>query len=315
MVAAQIALDSGIMCAPTIAAANSLVELLNSQYPASGKSFTDVACWADDIRAKEGYGDWHFIDLPVCRLASGACPEPPLDDNAVWAITASEETLRNSSAALQKARMLRFLIHLVGDVHQPLYAAEYFSSQFPSGDLGGNKWPIVVPPPFPYASTNLHSYWDEGLGRWTQQLQRPLNATGRAWVAALSKEIRGRFPAPSLQPQWKDGNVSSWALESHALAESFAYTAPQAPAQISKAYTAQGQDIVLKQLALAVPARGYAVRENPAPPPPAPPLLGNTAPSLAPPNRPQRVFAWPQRAGGSLPPRAAKKITWLFPRK
>ena len=258
MAIAQVALDSGLMTQQTVAAATALIEFLNPSYPASGVSFVDAACWADDIRSSEGFGDWHFIDFPVCRKASGGCPEPGPADNAIWALEQGSATLRNSSATLQKARMLRFLIHIAGDIHQPLHASDYFSAQFPSGDLGGNKWPIRVPPPFPYPSTNLHSYWDEGLGRWTQQLRRPLNSSGKAWVGALSAEVRAEFPAASLQPEIKDANVTAWAAQAHAIAEEFVYSAPQAPDKIPAAYTAEGQGIVLKQLALA----GYRLADT-----------------------------------------------------
>lgn len=171
----------------------------------------------------------------MCRLASGACPEPDPSspDNAVWALNAAEETLHNNSAELQRARMLRFLVHIAGDVHQPLHAADYFSSQFPTGDLGGNKWNINVPAPFPFYSTNLHSYWDQALGLWTQNLRRPLNATGKAWVAAISAQVRAKYPAASLKPELAENNVTNWALESHALAEEFVCAcrahAPRAP--------------------------------------------------------------------------------------
>ena len=188
------------------------------------------------------------IDIPVCRLANkAACTPPPADDNAVWAIEQSEDTLLNTSSSLDKERMIRFLIHIVGDVHQPLHAANYFSSAFPTGDRGGNSWRISG---VPYA-TELHAMWDEGLGLWTQQMRRPLNATGRQWVSALAAKVMGLHPVSSLGPQIADKNVTNWAVESHAIAETFVYTAPQSPAKVPQAYTTQGQDLALKQLAIA----------------------------------------------------------------
>ena len=69
MTVAQIALDSGIMSPATISAANKLVAFLAPNYPSSGATFSEVACWADDIRSSEPTtSGWHFIDLPVCFL-------------------------------------------------------------------------------------------------------------------------------------------------------------------------------------------------------------------------------------------------------
>jgi hypothetical protein len=52
---------------------------------------------------------------------------------------------------------LRLLIHYLGDLHQPLHAAEAFSIQFPNGDRGGNSWNISSGNP---NITQLHALWD-----------------------------------------------------------------------------------------------------------------------------------------------------------
>lgn len=57
-----------------------------------------------------------------------------------WEINQAIATITNTRAAeLDKARQLRFLIHMVGDIHQPLHAATLYSNEFPRGDLGGNR--------------------------------------------------------------------------------------------------------------------------------------------------------------------------------
>lgn len=233
---AQLALDSGIMSPATISAAGELIALLVPFYPDTGSSFTEAACWADDLKARDAYqeADWHFIDLPVCKLASGACPQPGSADNAVWAIKNAQTTVFSAKAVqLDKARQLRFMIHIVGDIHQPLHAASYFSSQFPAGDRGGNSWPVSG---FPWTS-ELHALWDGGLGLWYDDIPRPLNATGLAWVKDMSASIMKAYPVASLQPYINIYNASAWANESFAFAESFVYTAPQAPATIPADYS------------------------------------------------------------------------------
>jgi hypothetical protein len=250
MAVAQIALDSGIMSSKAIAAANDLVSFLTPQYPKSGPTFQEIACWADDIKAAEPTTrNWHYIDIPVCKLTPASrCTQPPTDDNAVWAIDTSDATLEEAAAArLDKARALRFAVHFVGDIHQPLHAASYFSPQFPTGDAGGNAWKISGAPP----ATELHALWDEGAGQWTQNLRRPLNASGFDWLTALSAKVMGLHPVASLQPQIAEHNVTAWAYESNAIAADFVYTAPQAPARIPPAYLQQADAIILRQVAIA----------------------------------------------------------------
>lgn len=55
--------------------------------------------------------------------------------------------------------MLRLLIHMVGDMHQPMHAATLFDERFPQGDKGGNSFTVYNGK----TKTNLHSVWDQGF--------------------------------------------------------------------------------------------------------------------------------------------------------
>lgn len=58
---------------------------------------------------------------------------------------------------LEKSMMLRYLVHVVGDVHQPLHSAELIDEKkFPKGDMGGNLFEIKYSPTI----VNLHEFWD-----------------------------------------------------------------------------------------------------------------------------------------------------------
>lgn len=134
-------------------------------------------------------------------------------------------------------------------MHQPLHAVTYFSSQFPApqGDRGGNSWKVAGVSP----STNLHSYWDVGVGQWATTIPRPLNADGKAWLVNISSVVRGLFPAKGLANNISVTDPMAWAEESFDFAKEFVYTAPQAPTSISAAYTREGQDIALMRIAVA----------------------------------------------------------------
>ena len=249
MLVASVARESGIMSPATSATANELVEYLAADYPES-PDFITSACWADDLKSSgvNQEATWHFIDNAVCRLSDPtACP-PPQEDNIVTALTEAHSTVYSKKAAtLDRARQLRFIIHFMGDIHQPLHAATYFSSQFPDGDRGGNSWPIAG---FSW-TTELHALWDGGLGQWFGDIPRPLNASGVAWISNFTSRIAEAHPASSLGPEIADVNVTSWASASHDLAATVAYTAPQAPTPIPAAYIAAGEALCLKQIAIA----------------------------------------------------------------
>ena len=104
-------------------------------YPAS-PDFVSSACWADDLKSSGAMqeANWHFIDIPLVRQPfSGQVVQPGTSDTNPWAINGAQSTTYSSkSTLLDKSRQLRFLVHLVGDAHQPLHAATLYSNEFPN---------------------------------------------------------------------------------------------------------------------------------------------------------------------------------------
>ena len=252
MLVAQVALDSGIMSASTASAAQALIAEIASYYPGS-PDFVTAAAWADDLKSESEYleANWHFIDLPVVDAQSpppAPAPAPPVE-NVAWAITEGSSTVRAAkSTLLDKSRQLRFMVHFIGDVHQPLHAASYFSEQFPDGDAGGNAWPIAG---VTYA-TELHAFMDSGAGQWVTDLPRPLSPASRATLVADAAALIAEYPAASFAP----GVVSAWpptvwANESMDLAATVVYTAPQAPTPLPADYISTTTTLCRRQVALA----------------------------------------------------------------
>lgn len=250
MAVAQIARNSGLISASSLQKVDALIAVLAPTYGTMSDSMVTAACWADDLKSQGAAEEaaFHFVDLPVLAPGyTGAIPTLQ-NGNVVNAINNSHATTYSKkSMDLDKARQLRFIIHFVGDIHQPLHAASYYSDQFPGGDAGGNLWPIAGPTWVP----DLHGYWDGGAGQWTDDLVRPLNSTGTDVLDTLTTAIMNKFPVSSLQPEIENFNVSSWAVESNTIASSFVYTAPQAPTPIPDAYQTQAEEIALKQVAIA----------------------------------------------------------------
>src|SRR6478735_1344527 len=108
-----------------------------------------------------GYGDlnrhkyWHFIDTPFTQDGTAplaAIPAP----NAETEIAIFRQTLGSSSPDKLKSYDLVWLLHLVGDVHQPLHSSTRVSAADPSGDNGGNNVKLCASP----CRSELHGFWD-----------------------------------------------------------------------------------------------------------------------------------------------------------
>ena len=101
--------------------------------------FMQAARWADDIRTRDRAQNrppWHYINLPFKPEGQPASvqirePEPV---NILTAMAENERIVKNESDSERKAIALAWLFHLVGDIHQPLHAAQLFTVDYPNGD-------------------------------------------------------------------------------------------------------------------------------------------------------------------------------------
>lgn len=218
-------------------------------YPKSNH-FVTSATWADQIKGNGNsqYNTWHYIDLPIEQDNIKA--PPPDGQNVVWAIEHCIAALTNPhSTPNEKALNLRLLIHFVGDIHQPLHTASFYSKRWRTGDHGGNFYTIT----HPYAK-NLHRYWDSGLGFLINDTAS--TATKQAQIKQLATQLEKKYPPSTFSPTLRATHPRQWAAESHQLAQNFAYTIPQY-AIPSPYYQQHGQIIAQKQIALA----GYRLAE------------------------------------------------------
>jgi hypothetical protein len=109
-----------------------------------------------------GYDDllmhkyWHFIDTP---FSADRTPLPPiLMPNAQERIALFRTVLASSSPDELKSYDLVWLLHIVGDIHQPLHASTRVRQPDPDGDAGGNLVKLDC------AKCELHFFWDDLLG-------------------------------------------------------------------------------------------------------------------------------------------------------
>lgn len=118
------------------------------------QSLAQVSTWADIIRSDPNWAHakpWHFVDIPDGENYN-TIPKDPKGDIVV-AITDYVNTLKSKTAAdEEKIIALKFLVHFVGDIHQPLHVGRV-------DDKGGNAIKVK----FFDRTLNLHSLWDSGM--------------------------------------------------------------------------------------------------------------------------------------------------------
>lgn len=204
-----------------------------------------AAVWPDQIRGDNvtAFDSWHFIDQPFSRDNT---PLPPVaTQNVVWAILQAEQVLNSNTAPpAMKNLFLKFLIHFVGDIHQPLHSATLVSKALPNGDEGGNLFPIQSP-----VSNDLHGLWDQGVGYFAAGATNyPLHY----WqLRKMATAIETQYPASYFGAKATDLNPKLWAQESFKLAVNSAYKNIQPNSVPSDAYIQHNQIVVQQQIALA----------------------------------------------------------------
>jgi hypothetical protein len=213
--------------------------------------------WADKYRDSdrnttkaryEATWRWHFVDIELTdpNLASACFGHPPLPAGVpasqgppracvVDKIGQFAAELGNpATSASEQLLALKFLLHFVGDLHQPLHAAD-------DHDAGGNKKLVAAVRRNP---GNLHRYWDfefvERLGVDPRQVAASL-------IGQISEQQR---------QAWSSGTPTDWALETFALARDDAYgllpkSSDQGIYTLSSAYVEQAVKDTALQLGRA----------------------------------------------------------------
>jgi hypothetical protein len=189
---------------------------------------------------------WHFIDTPFST--DGFQPRPPGTPNVQTQIAAFRQMLPATSTATDNIRSydLVWLLHLVGDVHQPLHATSRFTNSLKGTDAGGNEVVIDCPAHVRCLSAKeLHAFWDELLGP---------NETTPAKVVAASATLPSADPSKASIPDEK-----TWIQESFQIAKTDVYKSPpivgeptkENESTITQDYEDNARKIAQQRIALA----------------------------------------------------------------
>jgi|SRR5437867_5431941 len=214
-------------------AAGSVQELLGDG------NLSSVANWADEIRKdRPETAPWHFVNIPRDRQEYSPtrdCAFPRKGDCVVAAIERYQVILADRSRSRNdRVEALKFLTHLVGDVHQPLHCLKDHE--------GGTTLDVLFDGerinPFNERPWNLHAVWDAGLIEHSGLSEKDYVRTLNDWLERQSIE------------ELRQGTAREWALESHQAAITTAYDLP-ADRNLGDPYVRASLPVVSDRLARA----------------------------------------------------------------
>lgn len=211
--------------------------------------FMEAGVWPDKIRrtgSPYDHPEWHFVDYKIEAGGQNDTNRPSPDNDIILAIDKSIKSIDDPQAPPEaRAAYLSWLIHLMGDLHQPLHCASFYSSQFPKGDRGSNLF-WVIPN---QAAIKLHSFWDGLMGKNTNPRVIHNEAT----------LLMSEYPASSFSNINNPIDVTAISLESFQIAFSDVYQKgtlkggnDQASAvELPNGYSKYAKSIAEKQIVLS----------------------------------------------------------------
>ena len=180
--------------------------------PSGRTTLGEVAYWADEIKDTpwgKRLGRWHFDDIPLCGepdyaryCPGGACASAQIARHLEMLADRRVPVYRKNEA-------LKWVVHLVGDIHQPLHASTH-------SDRGGNTVKVSFfgardnPP---YGEMNLHAIWDIFM-------LRRLIAEKGGEDAIVSSPV-----GDADKTAWERGSILDWVEESNRIAMTLVYRA------------------------------------------------------------------------------------------
>jgi nuclease S1 len=195
-----------------------------------GQSLADASVWADNIKNYRHDADpLHYINIPLGDTVYVPQRHCPTGRCIIVAIETERRMLADpATSPAARAEALRFLIHFLGDLHQPLHVGD-------DHDRGGNDRPVIL---LGHA-TNLHKAWDG-------EMIDSLGLTQESYFNYLRKRM-----ASIDTKAMERGSVSEWAMEGHQIAVRDVYGKLPRDGRIGRDYLRESRPIIDRQLIAA----------------------------------------------------------------
>jgi hypothetical protein len=195
----------------------------------NGKTMVYYAMWMDNIRSDSMYdftSTWHYANVDS-GYTYASMPKVETCD----VLTATELAIRNITSETStdsiKTMYMKFLIHLIGEIHSPMHAGR-------ATDRGGNDYPVIW-----FRDTiNLHSLWDSHL------LERTRGWSYTEWAVNLTAD-----KTPTDIARMQQGTPTEWFTETVTLADLVYKNTPQNQ-NLGFQYIYQHSQMLEQQLAL-----------------------------------------------------------------
>lgn len=227
------------------------------------KTLYQYACWADDFKDEHAdTEEWHFINIP---FFDGSHPEIPEDpNNAASIINNARDYLLNHKSQLLEVKSsnstysfgkngwLRFLLHLITEVHQPYHVTTRYSKKHEKGDDFGKKFDIV----FTKDSNTLHQLWNRCFENLIQ-LKDPYTTNEIVWLEDTASSWMIEFPRSTFAEELKQKDGNEIAKNTWNYAVNLFYKNIEESNEPSYDYQKQGYHYCKKLITLA----GYRISD------------------------------------------------------
>jgi hypothetical protein len=189
------------------------------------RMFIECARWADDSKfTPNDRLTWHTArwaivadDAPAEARTAAAARKGKPTGQAIEAANLNFAMVSNhESTPAERALGLCWVLHIVGDIHQPMHTSDLFSKEFPAGNAAAAL--SYVADPIGDTTMPLHLLWDSNVLRTPS-----LEAVDQAASEFTKKHPRSSFPELKALPIGESGFFRAWAMESHKVAVDWAY--------------------------------------------------------------------------------------------
>ena len=162
------------------------------------ETLAEVANWMDFIKSEPKFDHmqpWHYVTIPDGQTYETSEKVP--EGDVIWAINKFIDELKSDALSPNEQQFaLKSLVHLIGDIHQPLHVGN-------GTDKGGNDVKLK----YFWQSSNLHRVWDSGIIDGQQ-----LSYT--EWVSKIN------HASDSQVEKWQAASINDWAMESMSMRSS-----------------------------------------------------------------------------------------------
>jgi hypothetical protein len=188
--------------------------------------FMVTATWADLIRErsfetrykKYHHSNWHYSDTFWTRGANGIeiLKAPEEGGLGLERLREFDALIRSSASNSAKAIAIAWLVHIIGDIHQPLHTSARVTELEPKGDQGGNLF-LLTPQGTPRnEQENLHWFWDSIIER---NIPNRDNECDADFIIPIAEKLMRSHPYEKMRGRLAPGDFTAWMTESLKLAQ------------------------------------------------------------------------------------------------